>query len=628
VSSPDSVRFLIVDDLPENIRALEALLRQDGLAIDTATSGPEALELLLKNHYALALLDVQMPDMDGYELAELMRGTERTRHVPIIFVTAVATDEGRRFRGYEAGAVDYIFKPVDPLIVRSKAKVFFEIGKQQQELNRQRDELKATSLKLSEALHRLQAHSDNSPLAIVEFDPDLRIVSWSRGAERIFGWTSKEMVGRRLQDLGWLPDDQTDRLIDDLTGSMADRHHRRGTESARMAHREGNILECEWYSSILRDVTGRPVSLNVQILDVTERRRAEETQHLLIGELNHRVKNTLASVQAIATQTLRHTASPGEFSKTFSGRIQSLARAHGMLSATTWQGARLDELILDQLRLGTIDETRISIKGPEVSLAPASALRLALIFHELSTNANKYGALSSPAGRIDLTWSTAADTLRISWVETGGAGVKAPTRRGFGSALIEQSIAADSGRAVASYRTDGVTWDIEMVVSAPDATDLQKRIASAATLDRGSRAERPSAIVGSKVLVIEDEPLVAMDLVSILEDVGASVTGPVGSVDEALQVISTGRFDAAFLDGNLHGHPVDEVAAALTKAGTPFVFVSGYGKESLPASFSSVDVVGKPFSPDAILDMAGKLIAAQGGSVTPLNRSRRTGAHS
>lgn len=623
--SHDLVRFLIVDDLPENIRALEALLRQDGLIIDTAASGTEALELLLRHPYALALLDVQMPEMDGYELAELMRGTERTRQVPIIFITAVATDEGRRFRGYEAGAVDYIFKPVDPLVVRSKARIFFEIGKQQRELNRQRDELQATSLKLSDALHRLQAHSDNSPLAIVEFDPDLRIVIWSKGAERIFGWTSNEMVGRRLQDLGWLPADQTDQLVAELTGSMADRLHRRGTETARMAHREGHILECEWYSSVLRDASGRPVSLNVQILDVTERRRAEETQHLLIGELNHRVKNTIASVQAIATQTLRHTASPSEFSQTFSGRIQSLARAHGMLNATTWQGARLDELVLDQLRLGTLDETRIAVTGPEVSLAPASALRLALIFHELSTNANKYGALSTAKGRIELTWSMAGETLRISWSETGGSGVKVPTRRGFGTVLIEQSIAADSGKAVASYRNDGVTWDIEMVVSPSDATELQKRIASASTLERPMSQQRSSVISGRRMLVIEDEPLVAMDLVSTLEDAGAEVVGPVGSVDEALQIIDSGRFYAAFLDGNLHGHPVDEVAAALTKAGTPFVFVSGYGKEFLPVSFGNVDVVAKPFSPDAIIDKAGKLIAGRMASVTPMDRSRRAG---
>ncbi|PXA98107.1 regulator [Nostoc sp. 3335mG] len=616
MSSPDLVKFLIVDDLPENTRALEALLRQDGLQLDIAGSGTEALELLLLNDYALALLDVQMPDMNGFELAELMRGTERTRHVPIIFITAAATDEGRRFRGYEAGAVDYIFKPVDPIIVRSKATVFFEIGKQRNELNRQRDELQATSLKLGDALHRLQAHSDNSPLAIVEFDPDLRIIGWSKGGERMFGWTAREMVGRRLDDLGWLPDEETAHLLSVLTGSMADLSHRRGVETVRMAHRDGPILDCEWYSSVLRNGQGRPISLNVQILDVTERRRAEETQRLLIGELNHRVKNTLASVQAIATQTLRHTAGPGEFSETFSGRIQSLARAHGMLSDTTWQGARLDEIIRDQLQLGTLDETRIAISGPEVNLAPAPALRLALIVHELSTNANKYGALSTARGRIDLSWSVAGEQLSILWVESGGSGIKAPLRRGFGTTLIEQSIRADSGKAVSSYRSDGVTWEIDMLVTPTETTDLQRRIASASVVpEPPTRIRVASPVAGRKVLVVEDEPLVAIDLISILEDAGATVTGPVGAVSDALEAIAASRFDAAFLDGNLHGHPVDEVAAALTRSGVPFVFVTGYGRESLPPSFKEVGLVAKPFSPDGVLQAARGLLEEMPGAI-------------
>lgn len=614
---PDAIKLLIVDDLPENIRALEALLRQDGLHIDTAPSGNEALELLLRNEYALALLDVQMPDMNGFELAELMRGTERTRNVPIIFITAAATDEGRRFRGYEAGAVDYIFKPVDPLVVRSKAKIFFEIGKQRRELNRQRDELQATSTKLGEALHRLQAHSDNSPLALVEFDPELRIITWSKGAERVFGWTSKEMVGRRLEDLGWLPAEGTTQLIEDLTHSLADLTHRRGVETVRVAHRDDKFLDCEWYSSVLRNGQGRPISLNVQILDVTERRQAEETQRLLVGELNHRVKNTLASVQAIATQTLRHTAGPTEFSETFSGRIQSLARAHGMLSDTTWQGAMLEQLIVDQLRLGTIDESQITISGPEVNLAPAPALRLALIFHELGTNANKYGALGSPKGRIDVSWSMAGDTLHLTWQESGCVGIKAPLRRGFGTTLIEQSIRADSGKAVSSYRSDGVTWEIEMTVEPKGGTDLQRRIASATTTP--VQLKGPStgvlALAGHRILVVEDEPLVALDLVSLLEDAGAVVTGPIGTVEEAQKTIAEGRFDAAFLDGNLHGHPVDGVASSLIKSGTPFVFVSGYGRENLPLGFTNITIIAKPFAPDQVLHAACALVQQQSGTV-------------
>jgi CheY-like chemotaxis protein len=111
------------------------------------------------------------------------------------------------------------------------------------------------------------------------------------------------------------------------------------------------------------------------------------------------------------------------------------------------------------------------------------------------------------------------------------------------------------------------------------------------------------------VLVIEDEPLVALELVSILEDAGAEVVGPIGLVEEAIETIASERLDAAFLDGNLHGHPVDDVASALTRAGTPFVFVSGYGRESLPAAFAHIEIVGKPFSPDHVLHASHSLLA-------------------
>src|SRR3984885_10668027 len=139
------VYFLLVDDRDENLLSLEALLRRDGLVLLRARSGDEALELLLQNDVALALVDVQMPGLDGFELAELMRGNERTRRVPIIFVTAGNADSHRRFRGYEAGAVDFIHKPIETDILRSKAEVFFELYRQRQQIAEQRDELKARS---------------------------------------------------------------------------------------------------------------------------------------------------------------------------------------------------------------------------------------------------------------------------------------------------------------------------------------------------------------------------------------------------------------------------------------------------------------------------------------------------
>ncbi len=153
------VKFLIVDDREENLVALEALLRRDDLEVLRAHSGDEALELLLTHDIALALLDVQMPEMDGFALAELMRGMERTRHVPIIFVTASPEERHRVFRGYDAGAVDFLFKPVDPRVLRHKADVFFRLYQQRQEL--------AETLRLNETFVAAITHDLKNPLSAI-----------------------------------------------------------------------------------------------------------------------------------------------------------------------------------------------------------------------------------------------------------------------------------------------------------------------------------------------------------------------------------------------------------------------------------------------------------------------------
>ncbi|HTE51769.1 MAG TPA: hybrid sensor histidine kinase/response regulator [Kofleriaceae bacterium] len=159
MTSAEPIRFLLVDDVEENLFVLEALLARDGLEILRARSGAEALELLLVKEVALAFLDVQMPDMDGFELAELMRGTERTKHVPIIFVTAGARDPQRVFKGYETGAVDFLFKPLDPRVVRGKADVFFELFRQRRELS--------NALRLSEMFVGILGHDLRNPLAAI-----------------------------------------------------------------------------------------------------------------------------------------------------------------------------------------------------------------------------------------------------------------------------------------------------------------------------------------------------------------------------------------------------------------------------------------------------------------------------
>ncbi len=163
VSSP--VKCLLVDDLEENLLALEALLQNDHVIVLKARSGPEALELLLQHDVALALIDVQMPEMDGFELAELMRGTERTRHVPIIFVTAGTRDQHRVFKGYDAGAVDFLYKPLEPRILTHKAQTFFELHRQRQTL--------ANTLSLNEQLLAIVGHDLRDPLNVILMSAEL-----------------------------------------------------------------------------------------------------------------------------------------------------------------------------------------------------------------------------------------------------------------------------------------------------------------------------------------------------------------------------------------------------------------------------------------------------------------------
>jgi two-component system, sensor histidine kinase and response regulator len=162
----NSVKCLLVDDLEENLLALAALLQRPDLEVLTARSGREALELLLVHDVALAFLDVQMPEMDGFELAELMRGSERTRQVPIIFVTAGARDQHRLFQGYESGAVDFLFKPIEPHILQNKADVFFQLHRHKQELARELRE-KTETLRLNEMLTAVLSHDLRSPLNAV-----------------------------------------------------------------------------------------------------------------------------------------------------------------------------------------------------------------------------------------------------------------------------------------------------------------------------------------------------------------------------------------------------------------------------------------------------------------------------
>nr|WP_295373644.1 HWE histidine kinase domain-containing protein [uncultured Sphingosinicella sp.] len=205
--------------------------------------------------------------------------------------------------------------------------------------------------------------------------------------------------------------------------------------------------------------------------DIHERKRAEERQQLLINELNHRVKNTLATVQAIAFQTLKGDIPLGEARARFEARLLALSQAHNMLTEQNWEGAPLQRVVAEATQ-HLADRNRMKVEGEDLWLAPRAALALSLALHELSTNAAKYGALSSDKGRVEVSWRTDGDRLRLVWKERDGPIVEQPIGRGFGSRLIERGLTADlGGTANLSFEPDGVRCTIEGSLAAVQARE-------------------------------------------------------------------------------------------------------------------------------------------------------------
>lgn len=212
----------------------------------------------------------------------------------------------------------------------------------------------------------------------------------------------------------------------------------------------------------IRDESGTVAGIFVQGYDVTETVRSVHIQKLMIDELNHRVKNTLATVQSIAIQTARAHADPATFAATFQSRILALSHTHDLLTRSHWEGADLQAMLSHETE--PFGSSRISLNGPSTALPPATALSLGMIFHELATNAAKYGALSEADGRIFIDWTIdreAGRTLKLVWRESGGPKVSEPSKKGFGNRLIERNIRHDlAGTISLDYAPDGLIAEL------------------------------------------------------------------------------------------------------------------------------------------------------------------------
>jgi light-regulated signal transduction histidine kinase (bacteriophytochrome)/CheY-like chemotaxis protein len=329
-----------------------------------------------------------------------------------------------------------------------------------------------------------------------------------------------------------------------------------------------------------------------------ERRRASERQELLIAELNHRVRNILSLIRGLVRQSARPGDTMSDYIAMLDGRIQSLARAHDQITQDNWSPAPLHRLIETEASAYLAGKAaRVSTDGPAILLQPHAFSTLALVFHELMTNSAKYGALSD-SGAVSVSWrQDEVGDLYIDWRERGGPAVRAPTRQGFGTTIIQRSIPYDlGGKAEVRYVMTGLEADFCIPA---------KHVVAASPTPAGTVEPAPLAVpvraaeklIDGPVLLVEDSLIIAMDAEDILAGYGASRVTTAASVAAALEEIDRQDFALAVLDVNLGTETSLPIAEALKAHGIRFVFATGYGEQlKLPATLADVPVLQKPYT--------------------------------
>ena len=305
--------------------------------------------------------------------------------------------------------------------------------------------------------------------AFYALDTSWRFVVFNRAAEAYFGVQRDQVLGRKFLEM-FAQGEGTDferRLIAAMDHGVAD------TYETGSAMRPDRVVE-------LRISPMRDGGVAVSLRDISERKQAEHRQRLLVNELNHRVKNALATVQAIASQSLRTPEIPPAAVERFMARLMALAGANDILVAKDWRGAELDAIARQVAspyvargdEAGGGEDTRFQVSGPPAVLGPRAATAMALALHELATNAAKYGALSTPEGQVSLAWSFQGEglsrQLHMTWRESGGPAVQAPVKMGFGSRLIEKGLKAElRAKVCVDYAPGGLTMTLDAPM--PDA---------------------------------------------------------------------------------------------------------------------------------------------------------------
>jgi two-component sensor histidine kinase/DNA-binding response OmpR family regulator len=598
----DRVNVLLVDDQPAKLLSYEVILQELGENLIKTASAREAFECLLKNDVAVVLVDVCMPDLDGFQLAAMIRDHPRFQKTAIIFISAIHLTDVDRLRGYEMGAVDYVPVPVVPEVLRAKVKVFAELfrkTRQLEQLNLQLEqrvadrtaELKSSTTRLlqSEQLRSLALAAGQ--MGSWDWDAVSGDFSWDEGQYHIFGvdpgafTVTPDNVRALIHPEDW---ERLRAALASVTG-----HGQTFQTEFRVYRPSGELRWCIGAAAASMDSTRRVVGLSGVTVDITDRKSAEERQTLLVREVDHRARNALAVVQSIIRLT--RAESKEAYVTAVEGRITALSRAHVLLSQSRWQGANLSRILDEELAPYRRSETeRIVTSGPEVFLEPATAQILALALHELATNAAKYGALSSTFGRVRLSWELGANCLDLQWIESGGPAVQPPSSEGYGTRVIGASVERQlDGSATFDWHLDGLRFTMSIPLGEKTKQEKSAPSEARAAAEGNGAAARP-VMPGNRLLLVEDEALTGMMMCDMLTDLGFDVIGPFGRVADAMAAIGREDFQAAVLDVNLDGEMVYPVADAVLALGVPFVFVTGYGAEGIDRRFAQVPVLQKP----------------------------------
>jgi PAS domain S-box-containing protein len=595
----DKVNVLLVDDQPDKLLAYDVILNELGENLVKTSSAREALQFLLKNEVAVVLIDVCMPELDGFQLAAMLREHPRFTETAIIFISAIHLTDVDRIRGYAMGAVDYVPVPVIPEVLRAKVRVFVELHRKTRELEQLNLKLEGhvaeRTAELESSNARLLQSEQGRSLALAagqmgswDWDPATDEWRWDEGQYRIFGVDPQtfRVTGKNIAALVH-PEDAMLLRAHVQRVSMGERTRQ---IEFRVKRPTGELRWCTGTAAASVDAAGRVVRISGVTIDVTDRKETEARQVLLAREVDHRARNAIAVIQSIIRLT--RAKSVDEYVHAVEGRIRALARAHTLLSDSRWRGAHLGTLAAEELAPYRSGD-KIEIKGPDISLLPGTAQGIALALHELATNAAKHGALSSMKGRVSLTWQIQCDTLTLHWKEDGGPKIKGPSERSFGLKVIRASIEQQlGGKTKFDWDSNGLRCDLSIPFTETlkpfDRDNPDDEVKPSGPAFALNKLDRP------RVLLVEDEALVGIMIRECLTEFGFRIVGPVCTVSEAVAVAEDGQFDAAILDINLGDSSVYRVAEILAARDVPFIFITGYDSDSVDSRFNQVPVLQKP----------------------------------